>query len=78
MEETTTTGLAKISQNEALYLLRTIWPKAPDAEVIKAGILCPCSLQHRHRGNDVGIYRGDFLFLTFPFSFKRQGGIGGG
>src|SRR3990167_3859335 len=29
-----------ITQSQALYLLRTIWPGAPETEVIKASILC--------------------------------------
>lgn len=29
-----------ITKEQAMYLLRTIWPKAPETEVIKAGILC--------------------------------------
>ena len=29
-----------ITKEQAMYLLKTIWPKAPEVEVIKAGILC--------------------------------------
>lgn len=29
-----------ITQNKAMYYLKTIWPKAPDVEVEKAGMLC--------------------------------------
>ncbi len=31
---------ATITKNQAMYLLKTIWPDAPEVEVIKAGILC--------------------------------------
>ncbi len=31
---------APIRKEQAMYLLKTIWPKAPEVEVIKAAILC--------------------------------------
>jgi len=31
---------APITTNQAMYLLKTIWPKAPEEEVTKAAILC--------------------------------------
>ncbi len=33
-------GTGTITQKQAMYLLRTIWPNAPEAEVIKASIIC--------------------------------------
>lgn len=29
-----------LTQKQAAYLLKTIWPKAPDAEIIKAALIC--------------------------------------
>lgn len=31
---------ATISKNQAMYLLKTIWPGAPETDILKAGILC--------------------------------------
>lgn len=33
-------NLNQMTQKEAMYLLKTVWPKAPDVEIIKAAIIC--------------------------------------
>lgn len=33
-------GVVTLSREQAMYVLRTIWPEAPDVEVIKAAIIC--------------------------------------
>lgn len=33
-------GSIVLSQKQAMYLLKTVWPEAPDVEVLKAGIIC--------------------------------------
>jgi hypothetical protein len=44
-EETTTKlapylGITSLTQEQATYILKTIWPKAPDVEVVKAALIC--------------------------------------
>ena len=34
------TNTSIMTQTKAIYLLKTVWPNAPDAEVIKASIIC--------------------------------------
>jgi RecT family. len=29
-----------MTQTKAIYLLKTVWPQAPDAEIAKASIIC--------------------------------------
>ncbi len=55
--------LPAMSRNQAAYLLKTIWPKAPEAEIVKAALLC-----HQYGLNP--LMRQVFLI---PFKNKRTG-----
>ena len=33
-------GVTSLTQEQAAFILRTVWPKAPDVEVIKAALIC--------------------------------------
>jgi hypothetical protein len=39
-KEVTTVNTGAMTQKKAMYLLKTVWPQAPDAEVVKAAMIC--------------------------------------
>lgn len=56
-------GLAKMTTNTAVFLLRKAWPEAPDPEVMKAAIICHNYNLHPYMGH---------IFLI-PYKNKRTG-----
>jgi len=39
-KEVTTVNPGVMTQKKAMYLLKTVWPQAPDTEVVKAAMIC--------------------------------------